>query len=684
MSIISSMRLSRLIFVLAFVPVVAMIVFAANTVIRDWQYSAEMQDLSQLISLSTKMSDLVHEQQKERGATAVFVGSEGTKFRSELAAQRKLTDERRAAFNDYVAQFDAKYYGAAFETRFKALQSTLSKMDGIRSRVDSLSITAPKAIGYYTGLNGQNLTLISLMGTMSKDPVIVSRVVGFSNFLQGKERAGIERAVGANGFASGAFTPGAMDKFKTLISAQSTYNDIFATYATESQKGIYDRVMSSAAAVDVERMRKIAMSGGLDGQLEGITGKYWFDTITNKINGLKQIEASLAADLLTEIQDRESAAVGHLWWAVIELAVAFLLVAGLAILIIKSVTGSIRAITSAMTDLADGNLEISLPPAANNEIGEMVKAIEVFKDNETKKVEMERQHADAARVAEEEKKQMMEELADTFEQNVGGIIKTVAAATETLDASAQTVSSVTEETSCQASAVAGASEQVSANVQSVASATEEMAASVGEIGRQMEQATESSRKAVEVVDVTSAQIEGLAEAADKIGEVVQMITEIAEQTNLLALNATIESARAGEAGKGFAVVASEVKELAGQTAKATEVISKQIDEIRSSTNSSVASMGEIAKVIKHLDETSTAISAAMEEQGATTQDISRSVQEAAAGTQEVTSNIAGVTQAAAESGEASSQVSGAASELSAESQRLQIEVDKFIAHVRAA
>ena len=261
-------------------------------------------------------------------------------------------------------------------------------------------------------------------------------------------------------------------------------------------------------------------------------------------------------------------------------------------------------------------------------------------------------------------------LADDFETNVKSVVDTVSAASTEMQATAQAMSATAEETNRQSTVVAAASEQATNNVQTVASAAEELSASVSEISNQVSQSTKIARAAVEKATGTNAQIQELATAAQKIDEVVKLISDIAAQTNLLALNATIEAARAGDAGKGFAVVASEVKSLANQTAQATDEIAAQISAVQSATTSSVSAIEEITKVIKEINEISNAVAAAVEEQGAATQEIARNVQEAATGTREVSSNISGVTQAASETGTSAQQVLEAAGELSRQSEGL--------------
>jgi methyl-accepting chemotaxis protein len=351
----------------------------------------------------------------------------------------------------------------------------------------------------------------------------------------------------------------------------------------------------------------------------------------------------------------------------------------------RSITRPIVNMVDVLQKLAahDGSFEI---PGINrrDEIGQMAKAAQVFKDNmiEADRLRVERSEGEQQTAA--RRKADMTRLAGDFEAAVGKIIETVSSASNELEGSAGTLTATAARAQELTTIVAGASEEASANVQSVASATEQMSSSVDEISRQVQESANIAREAVDQARQTNEHVAQLASAASRIGDVVELINTIAGQTNLLALNATIEAARAGEAGRGFAVVASEVKALAEQTAKATGEIGQQIAGIQAATNDSVGAIQAIGGTIGRMSEICSTIASAVEEQGAATREISRNVQQAAKGTRDVSVNITDVQHGASQTGTASSQVLSAAKSLSSESARLKMEVGKFLDTVRAA
>src|SRR3954466_8207836 len=366
------------------------------------------------------------------------------------------------------------------------------------------------------------------------------------------------------------------------------------------------------------------------------------------------------------------------------LGAAVLVGSGVGFYLVQDVSNGINSITEPMQALGKGDLSAEVPHRGEKtEIGAMADVLQIFKEALiAKKAADEAAAADAE--AKIERGRRVDSITRNFESMIGEIVQTVSSASPQLEASASTLSATAERSQTLTTAVAAASEEASTNVQSVASATEELSSSVNEISRQVQESARMATDAVGQARTTTERVSALSKAASPIGDVVELINTIAGQTNLRALNATIEAARAGEAGRGFAVVASEVKALAEQTAKATEEVATQIASIQTATEHSVDAIKDISGTIEKLSEISSTIAAAVEEQGAATQEISRNVQQAAEGTHQVSANITDVQRGASETGSASSQVLAAAQSLSGDSNRLKLEVGKFLNTVRAA
>jgi methyl-accepting chemotaxis protein len=385
------------------------------------------------------------------------------------------------------------------------------------------------------------------------------------------------------------------------------------------------------------------------------------------------------------IDDVDAIFWSQLWQTSALIGIALLLVLGASFLLGRSIVNPIARMTVAMRKLAAGDTATRIPAREQrDEVGEMAKSVQVFKDNMVEADRLRAEQDEMKARAEVEKKDFLRKMADDFESGVRSSLDMLASAATEMRMTSQSMSATADQASRQTTVVSTAAEEASVNVQTVASATEELSSSVIEIGRQVVHSTKIAGEAVNEANRTNATVQGLSAAAQKIGDVVKLISAIASQTNLLALNATIEAARAGEAGRGFAVVASEVKGLASQTAKATEEISAQVAAMQAATGEAVTAIHGIGGTIGTINEIATAIASAVEQQGAATKEIARNVQEAAHGTGQVSSNIVGVNQAAAETGAASNQVLISAEELGRQAETLRSDVDSFLANIRAA
>ncbi|MTJ82806.1 MAG: HAMP domain-containing protein [Telmatospirillum sp.] len=350
----------------------------------------------------------------------------------------------------------------------------------------------------------------------------------------------------------------------------------------------------------------------------------------------------------------------------------------------QGVARPLRAMADVMGEMAAGRFSVTVfGQDRGDEIGVIARSVQVFKDNGLRMQEMRAEQEAQKAKAETERRELMLRLAESFEQDVEGVVQSVSAQATQLQATASTLSSVAGKAEHQSGAVSSAAQQASNNVQTVAGAAEQLASSIGEIGREVAHSADLSRAAVGEARRTSEIVSALAASAQRIGDVVSLITDIASQTNLLALNATIEAARAGDAGKGFAVVAGEVKTLANQTARATDEIGQQISGIQVATREAVQAIEVIAGNIANISDVGTRISAAVEQQGAATKEIARNVQRAAEGTRQVSDNIAGVQEEVAEAGSGAAHVLSAASDLFAQSKTLTERVEHFVSRVRA-
>mgnify|MGYP002621026179 CR=1 FL=1 len=356
----------------------------------------------------------------------------------------------------------------------------------------------------------------------------------------------------------------------------------------------------------------------------------------------------------------------------------------IAALVGRAIAAPVSRMTDAMRHLADGDKEVAIPATDyRNELGEMAQALDVFRTSMIEADRLAAEQAESQRV-QIQRAERLQHLAQAFDSEVKDVLGSVNFALQTMIEMSSSMSDAAKALNTQSSSVSAAAQQAAGNVQTVAAATEELNSTFVEISDQVSMSASIAQDAVAEAKRTNEGINRLVSTAERISEVVRLIQDIAEQTNLLALNATIEAARAGEAGKGFAVVASEVKNLATQTAKATEEIGQQIGDVQDSTQTVVTAIQSITQIIERMHEASTAIAAAIEEQTAATREIARNVEQAAAGTDEVTRSIAKVSESSDETEQASASVRAASEDLAEQSDRLSKRVESFLSDVKSA
>ena len=637
-----------------------------------WQFSATDSQVETLVTASDHTARVLREnhllETMRRAALQYQTKSDPEMIKEFADAHTRVSALLGEAAKDAVSDTGRRQYQEAL--------GMLATVKGDFDQLVKLTNTASNGAQTLAKLGGE------VVGGVNKASEI-ARALGNAELSAGVKN--VEVGVLTTRLTSARFTifkdPKLLDQVHAA--AASTEKIIMETEELAQDEALHAQLAALKSAFDAY------VKAGDEASVGVLNMDQLFDkTMVPKVVSIQQMLAKAMESMVSDFNNTKAVTRERLTSATqVETAFgagALLIGIALAFLIGRSITGPLTAMTGAMPCLAGGDKSVDIPARdGKDEIAEMAKAVDVFKQNMVR-ADMLAAEQRTEQDKKEQRQKAIEGYVAGFDKTVQQALGALGAASNEMRSTAESMSTTAEETSRQATAVAAATEQASTNVQTVASASEELSASISEIGRQVEQSSSITGKAVDQAKTTSMTVDGLAKAAQRIGDVVKLIQDIASQTNLLALNATIEAARAGEAGKGFAVVASEVKTLANQTAKATEEISSQISEIQSATGETVSAIEVIGQTIAHVNEIASAIASAVQEQSAATQEIAGNVQQASKGTAEITRNIAGVTQAASETGAASSQVLSSATELSQQAEKLRGEVESFLGKIRAA
>ncbi|MDO8606565.1 MAG: nitrate- and nitrite sensing domain-containing protein [Phaeospirillum sp.] len=682
MRFLQNLRIGRQIGAAFLLPVFGLLAFSSYVIVQRWVVVSDTSGLIRMTSLAANISATVHELQKERGASSLYVSSGRTQFADKVTSQRKLSDEVAERLEKEASLGDSLALGPVFIESASKAKTALASRIKLRADIDSGALDRNALFQAYTTMIKVQLDLVGQMSRITPDKDTAEAVGTYLSFMEAKERAGQERATGAAGFA-GAFDGVIYRRLVSLIADQEMLFAHFARTASPDLVAFFIDKMNDPVVAEVAAMREAAHAKALTGG-EGVPAPKWFAASTKRIDLMKAVEDRIAAELIANAQRISDSArlllLLQIVSVVIGLGVTFVAVT----VVTRGITGPIHDLTEAMTRLAKGDTAIHLDGLElRSEQGEMARAVEVFRHNRIDSDHLAGVQA-LEQQAKERRQRHIEQLTGAFRHEVSGALDAVDTASRQMGETAHTLENTARTMTRHTASVSASADLASANVQTVAGAAEELAASINEISRQVATSAAVSQEAVGEAARTNALVAGLADAARSIGEVVTMIGDIAGQTNLLALNATIEAARAGEAGKGFAVVANEVKHLATQTAKATSQITEQVGAVQSATDQAVVAIQSIGNIIERINQVSAAIAAAVEQQDATTRDIARNVQEAAQGTRDVSQHVSDVTAEAATTGQNAGMVLGAVQALTEQSQVLNHSVQRFLAGVAEA